>query len=256
MSHQHPLNRPPRRLRRLALSLRRNRGLTTRLLLLAILFPVLLWLFTSSVAARTSFGLPDSLLHSPQQQNPGAVQNVLLVTAHPDDEALFFGPTVLQLTRRHPNIRVSLLVMSAGKFGGRIPFLTRLLPTPAKVSTRASFYELHTASHSDQSDRKHSAITLELNRSQSLTTKSHLDTLRPRRVTSHRSNEIPCNTEQSFCIALPWGRPDSQIWVIYGPENLLHEFRRPVMKSTIASSCAEKNPPVMPRRNMFSTHCN
>jgi hypothetical protein len=115
MSPQQPSHRRPRRIRRLALSLRRNRTSIIRLLFLTVLSPVILWLLVSSFAGRTTFGLPDTMLHSPQQK-AGAVQNVLLVTAHPDDEALFFGPTILQLTRHYPSVKVSLLVMSAGEF--------------------------------------------------------------------------------------------------------------------------------------------
>uniref|UniRef100_A0A5F9DQ76 N-acetylglucosaminylphosphatidylinositol deacetylase n=1 Tax=Oryctolagus cuniculus TaxID=9986 RepID=A0A5F9DQ76_RABIT len=45
---------------------------------------------------------------------PGAGSRSLLVIAHPDDEAMFFAPTVLGLGRlRH---RVSLLCFSAGNY--------------------------------------------------------------------------------------------------------------------------------------------
>ncbi|XP_053690541.1 N-acetylglucosaminyl-phosphatidylinositol de-N-acetylase [Sabethes cyaneus] len=41
----------------------------------------------------------------------------LLVTAHPDDECMFFGPTILELRRR--NCRVFLLCLSEGNYGQR-----------------------------------------------------------------------------------------------------------------------------------------
>ncbi|XP_068387751.1 N-acetylglucosaminyl-phosphatidylinositol de-N-acetylase isoform X2 [Eschrichtius robustus] len=52
-------------------------------------------------------------MKSPEQPGlPGAGSRTLLVTAHPDDEAMFFAPTVLGLARlRH---QVSLLCFSSG----------------------------------------------------------------------------------------------------------------------------------------------
>lgn len=41
-------------------------------------------------------------------------KRVLIVTAHPDDECMFFGPTILSLTRRQPNCQVYLLCLSKG----------------------------------------------------------------------------------------------------------------------------------------------
>lgn len=40
-------------------------------------------------------------------------KRVLIVTAHPDDECMFFGPTILSLTRQ-PNCQVYLLCLSKG----------------------------------------------------------------------------------------------------------------------------------------------
>ena len=42
-------------------------------------------------------------------------RRVLLVTSHPDDECMFFGPTVLSLTR-NPQVNVFLLCMSNGDY--------------------------------------------------------------------------------------------------------------------------------------------
>ncbi|XP_059991344.1 N-acetylglucosaminyl-phosphatidylinositol de-N-acetylase isoform X2 [Lagenorhynchus albirostris] len=54
-------------------------------------------------------------MKSPEQAGlPGGGSRTLLVTAHPDDEAMFFAPTVLGLVRmRH---QVSLLCFSAGNY--------------------------------------------------------------------------------------------------------------------------------------------
>lgn len=40
-------------------------------------------------------------------------KRVLIVTAHPDDESMFFGPTILTLAQR-PNCKVHLLCLSNG----------------------------------------------------------------------------------------------------------------------------------------------
>lgn len=48
---------------------------------------------------------------------PGA-RRVLLVTAHPDDETMFFGPAVLNL-RRQEGTEVFLLCLSSGDYRRR-----------------------------------------------------------------------------------------------------------------------------------------
>jgi N-acetylglucosaminylphosphatidylinositol deacetylase len=57
----------------------------------------------------------------PDNPNP---KRVLLVTAHPDDECMFFGPTVLALLRQQ-NCRVFVLCLSNG-YSKRIGRLRRL----------------------------------------------------------------------------------------------------------------------------------
>ena len=42
-------------------------------------------------------------------------KRVLLVTSHPDDECMFFGPTVLSMTR-NPAVSLFLLCMSNGDY--------------------------------------------------------------------------------------------------------------------------------------------
>lgn len=46
----------------------------------------------------------------------GAKQNVLFVTSHPDDECMFFGPTILSLLRSGNH--VYLVCLSKGDYGG------------------------------------------------------------------------------------------------------------------------------------------
>ncbi|XP_028355668.1 N-acetylglucosaminyl-phosphatidylinositol de-N-acetylase [Physeter macrocephalus] len=56
----------------------------------------------------------ERMKSSEQAGLPGGGSRTLLVTAHPDDEAMFFAPTVLGLARlRH---QVSLLCFSAGNY--------------------------------------------------------------------------------------------------------------------------------------------
>ena len=49
----------------------------------------------------------------------GEARRVLLVVSHPDDESMFFGPTLLNLCRTRPSAEnVFLLCMSNGDFRG------------------------------------------------------------------------------------------------------------------------------------------
>lgn len=45
-----------------------------------------------------------------------AVKRVLIVTAHPDDESMFFGPTILGLKAQDEDCRVFILCLSNGNF--------------------------------------------------------------------------------------------------------------------------------------------
>lgn len=68
-----------------------------------IVLPVALWLFLILTSvARYPVQLRDA-------------EMVLVVVAHPDDESLFFGPTILSLTqRRAAGLDTALLVLSSG----------------------------------------------------------------------------------------------------------------------------------------------
>jgi hypothetical protein len=57
------------------------------------------WMYTSTLSA--SF---------PTLQN----KRILLLIAHPDDEAMFFAPTLLALTRPNNNNHVKILCLSSG----------------------------------------------------------------------------------------------------------------------------------------------
>ncbi|KAK4123035.1 LmbE-like protein [Parathielavia appendiculata] len=76
-----------------------------RVALVAILVPVLLqWVIAYLVGSDARI-LPPELL---------ATKNLLIVTAHPDDECLFFSPTILGLLDRNRDTVGGLLVMSTG----------------------------------------------------------------------------------------------------------------------------------------------
>ncbi len=71
--------------------------LTTTLLSLAI---VASWAYTAQVA-RTAFP-------------PLRRKRICLLIAHPDDEAMFFAPTLLALTAEHLGNHVKILCLSSG----------------------------------------------------------------------------------------------------------------------------------------------
>lgn len=81
-------------------------------LYLALAIPILLltlWLYTAHIAGA---------------QFPRLVsKRICLLIAHPDDEAMFFAPTVLALTNPELGNHVKILCLSSGQC-----CLTRMLP--------------------------------------------------------------------------------------------------------------------------------
>jgi N-acetylglucosaminylphosphatidylinositol deacetylase len=81
--------------------------------ILALPFVVIAcWLYTVSVA-KSRF---------PKLRN----KRICLLIAHPDDEAMFFAPTVLALTDPGLGNHVKILCLSSGRFGCLVLFATRL----------------------------------------------------------------------------------------------------------------------------------
>jgi N-acetylglucosaminylphosphatidylinositol deacetylase len=72
----------------------------------AVLVPVLLQWVVAYLVGSDARILPPQLL---------AAKNLLIVTAHPDDECLFFSPSILGVLDRNRDITGGLLVMSTGK---------------------------------------------------------------------------------------------------------------------------------------------
>lgn len=93
---------------------RRGWRLLSRLALLAVVVPLILQWLLAYLVGRDARILPPELL---------AAKNLLVVTAHPDDECLFFAPSILGLLDRNKAMTGGLLVMSTGQF-------SRLLVSP------------------------------------------------------------------------------------------------------------------------------
>jgi N-acetylglucosaminylphosphatidylinositol deacetylase len=84
---------------------RRTLRFGLRLVLLAAVIPVVLQCLIAYVVGSDARILPPQLLHA---------KNLLIVTAHPDDECLFFSPSIIGVLERNENTIGSLLVMSTG----------------------------------------------------------------------------------------------------------------------------------------------
>ncbi|KAJ1840798.1 hypothetical protein LPJ57_010481, partial [Coemansia sp. RSA 486] len=54
----------------------------------------------------------------PEAKRGKKQKHVLFVTAHPDDECMFFSPTLAALSRR-PDVTISLLCLSKGDYDGQ-----------------------------------------------------------------------------------------------------------------------------------------
>ena len=55
------------------------------------------------------------LIANAKRKEIRTAKRVLLVTSHPDDETMFFGPTILSMTK-NPNVSLFLLCMSNGDY--------------------------------------------------------------------------------------------------------------------------------------------
>ncbi|KAL7895904.1 putative N-acetylglucosaminyl phosphatidylinositol de-N-acetylase [Trichoderma sp. SZMC 28014] len=84
---------------------RSRRRTLLRIALVVLVIPFFLQWLLAYVVGRDARLLPPELLQA---------KNVLIVTAHPDDECLFFSPTILGVLDRNRAINGGLLVMSTG----------------------------------------------------------------------------------------------------------------------------------------------
>lgn len=92
----------------LSLGLRNHRSKLRFLLLLSILWPLVSWTLIYYLFSDQPALFPKSLKNS---------KSTLFVVAHPDDECLFFSPTILATIQR-AKIHGALLVMSSGNHYG------------------------------------------------------------------------------------------------------------------------------------------
>lgn len=76
-----------------------------RAVLVATAIPVIVWTVLSSIVSPN---LPTSLTNA----------SVALLIAHPDDEAMFFGPTLGRLALNGNNNNVTIICFSSGDFDG------------------------------------------------------------------------------------------------------------------------------------------
>ncbi|KAK4450948.1 hypothetical protein QBC34DRAFT_60813 [Podospora aff. communis PSN243] len=76
-----------------------------RVALIALLLPLFLQWIIAYIVGGDARILPPQLL---------AARNLLIVTAHPDDECLFFAPSILGVLDRNRDMTGGLLVMSTG----------------------------------------------------------------------------------------------------------------------------------------------
>lgn len=82
-----------------------------------ILFVFILYAILSLIVYRLIFQkwLAQRFRTLTNVRFPNNCKRVLIVTAHPDDEAMFFGPTILSLTKRN-DCDVYLLCLSNGLY--------------------------------------------------------------------------------------------------------------------------------------------
>jgi len=88
------------------LRLSRNRLAVWRFVILfCLVLPAVLYLFLAYIVPVSPALIPASLL---------LAKRPVLVVAHPDDESLFFGPTLLALSKAGEKKELRILVLSSG----------------------------------------------------------------------------------------------------------------------------------------------
>ena len=76
--------------------------------------PVLLISLLFSILLRPISSYVDELVSA----SAGVYPRVLLVTAHPDDECMFFAPTIQAIQRHDPTVELFSLCLSMGDADG------------------------------------------------------------------------------------------------------------------------------------------
>src|SRR5687768_2290128 len=89
--------------RQLCFANRRRRTTIVRIGIILCLWPIFLQIFLAYIVGSGIGLAPLGLAHA---------KNILLVTAHPDDECLFFAPSLLGILDAHRATKGGLLVLS------------------------------------------------------------------------------------------------------------------------------------------------
>lgn len=112
ISHHCPSMKAEMRLLRYLPRLGRTRlSLSRYLIIIFIILPTIFYIFVAYLVPTSPALIPASLLLS---------KRPMLIVAHPDDESLFFGPTILRLTQtKHKALAgeqkdLRILVLSSG----------------------------------------------------------------------------------------------------------------------------------------------
>lgn len=87
-------------------SARRHLRLLLRIAAIVILVPLFLQILLAYYVHGDPRLLPPALRQA---------KNLLIVTAHPDDECLFFSPSILAVLENNPTMRGGLIVLSPGR---------------------------------------------------------------------------------------------------------------------------------------------
>jgi N-acetylglucosaminylphosphatidylinositol deacetylase len=88
-------------------AVRRYLSLLLRILTFLLILSILLQFILAYIVAKDPRILPPALRRA---------KNLLIVTAHPDDECLFFSPAILGVLDGNPDTKGGLIVLSSGAF--------------------------------------------------------------------------------------------------------------------------------------------
>lgn len=102
---------------------RSRRRWLIRVALILLLFPLFLQWLLGYILGSDARLLPPELL---------SAKNLLVVTAHPDDECLFFSPSILGVLDRNKNMKGGLVVMSTGECHAANEAVTGTLKLPGR----------------------------------------------------------------------------------------------------------------------------
>jgi N-acetylglucosaminylphosphatidylinositol deacetylase len=98
-------------------AVRRYVNLLLRILAFVLILSILLQFILAYIVAKDPRILPPALRRA---------KNLLIVTAHPDDECLFFSPAILGVLDGNPDTTGGLIVLSSGPFLSLFAFVLNM----------------------------------------------------------------------------------------------------------------------------------